>query len=159
MSFFSVSPKKKPKASKGKSSKQNRKDKAPKKSSPNFDLEHHLQLYSDSDDLPDDLEDFFSHPKKRCLRSSSTEDKERASPFNLCLIPGPSSTQKLPDTSVTVPSKKTEVTNSKFNSKKGPTKSSSKTNNKSEKKSKGKETASLGGKSRSRKTGSCASNR
>lgn len=112
-----------------------------------------LHLYSDLEDFVEDFEEHLSSkptsPKKRCLRSSSNEEKE-SSPVNI--LPGPSNKLSPPlpkklDTSL--PSvKKSEVSRSK-KSKSPKTKDNTSKEEKSQPK----------GKTRGKKTGSCASNR
>ena len=113
-----------------------------KKNLPGLDFDI-LDLYSDFEDFVEfeDLSTSYkpSPPKKRCLRSSSTEEKES----NLINSAGPS-------VSSTVAQPKKETKNSK----------GSKNTERSKKnpKTKTEKSATKGGKS-SRKTGSCASSR
>ncbi|XP_059173399.1 E3 ubiquitin-protein ligase TRIP12-like [Physella acuta] len=111
-----------------------------------------VHLYSDLEDFVEDFEEHLSSkpssPKKRCLRSSSNEEKE-SSPVNA--LPGPSNKlspplpKKLDTSSPSV--KKTEASRSK-KSKSPKTKDKTSKEEKSQPK----------GKTRGKKTGSCASN-
>ncbi|KAH9509428.1 Ubiquitin-protein ligase [Bulinus truncatus] len=113
-----------------------------------------IPLYSDLEDLVEEFEDLLSSkltiptPKKRCLRSSSNEEKET---YTTNTVPGPSTYKSLsiPKKSDSTPlcSEKNETSATKKIFK--PVKSGGKSK---EEKSPSK------GKTRGRKTGSCASN-
>ena len=112
-----------------------------KKSLPGLEFDT-LDLYSDLEDFVEEFEDLLSTkpptPKKRCLRSSSTEEKETS------LVSAGSSVKSVqPNLKKTEPGKKTSTKSGKSSSSKksGGEKSSSKST------------------STSKKTGSCASNR
>ncbi|CAL1542098.1 unnamed protein product [Lymnaea stagnalis] len=139
---------------KGKRKKKNEKGAKKEKLSKTSLVQEQDTPYSDLEDFVEEFEDLIlpqpTAPKKRCLRSSSNEEKEAGS---YCIVPGPSSNKLTPPLQ-----KKSETSGSC--TKKGEASKSKKSVKASKSVNKPpKEEKSLPkGKTRGRKTGSCASN-